>query len=131
MAQKAIEVILMRQLAGGLGTPVLLFDQDAHLIHYNPAAEVLLGRCFDEDGARPRQGCNPLERAAHADGTPLTQDEHPLSIALSKGRSAHGEFWLPCAQDVRRRLCATATPLETEGVRQVGAMVLLWEAERP
>ena len=53
MAQHAIELILMRQLAGGLATPVFLVDPDGDLLFYNEPAEAILGCRYGT--ARPRR----------------------------------------------------------------------------
>ena len=50
MAQKAIELILMRQLASSLAMPIFLVDASGNLLFYNEPAEQLLGSRFDETG---------------------------------------------------------------------------------
>jgi len=53
MAQKAVELILMRQLASCLAVPVFLVDPEGTLLYYNEPAERLLGRRYDETGEMP------------------------------------------------------------------------------
>ena len=53
MAQKAVELILMRQLASYLAVPIFLVDPDGNLLYYNEPAERLLGRRYDETGEMP------------------------------------------------------------------------------
>ena len=43
MSQKAIELILMRQLASSLAMPIFLVDPSGNLVFYNEPAEQLLG----------------------------------------------------------------------------------------
>ncbi len=50
MAQKAIEVILMRQLASCLAMPITVVDPKGDLVFFNQAAYPLVGRKFDETG---------------------------------------------------------------------------------
>lgn len=50
MSQKAIELILMRQLASSLAMPIFLVDPSGNLLFYNEPAEQLLGRRYDETG---------------------------------------------------------------------------------
>ena len=45
-----IEVILMRELAGHLATPIFVVNADGDLLFYNEPAEKLLGSRFDESG---------------------------------------------------------------------------------
>ena len=53
MAQKAVELILMRQLASYLAVPIFLVDPEGNLLYYNEPAERLLGRRYDETGEMP------------------------------------------------------------------------------
>lgn len=131
MAQKAIEIILMRQLAGCLGTPVLLFDLDGNLVFSNRPAEMLLGWDAHDSAAPPCRCNDPLRDATREDGTTLPDSEHPLHRALRNGQSGHACLWLPCARGERRRLEATAIALDTDGVRRAGAMLFLWETPAP
>jgi PAS domain-containing protein len=43
-----VELILMRQLASYLATPIFLVDAGGTLVFYNEAAEGLLGRRFED-----------------------------------------------------------------------------------
>jgi PAS domain-containing protein len=53
MAQHAVEIILMRQLASYLAMPIMLFDPAGNLLFYNEPAEAILGRRFEEAGEIP------------------------------------------------------------------------------
>jgi PAS domain-containing protein len=48
-----IELILMRELAGHLATPIFVIDPAGDLLFYNEPAELLLGTRFDETGMLP------------------------------------------------------------------------------
>ena len=56
MAQKPIELILMRQLASSLVMPIFLVDTSGTLVYYNEPAEQILGVRFDEIGEMPARG---------------------------------------------------------------------------
>ena len=48
-----LELILMRELAGHLSTPIFVVDPNGDLLFYNEPAETLLGSRFDETGMMP------------------------------------------------------------------------------
>ena len=62
MAQKAVELILMRQLASCLAVPVFLVDPEGTLLYYNEPAERLLGRRYDETGEMPASEWGTMSR---------------------------------------------------------------------
>src|SRR5262249_10231929 len=50
VAQKELEVILMRQLADCLAMPIFIVNAQGTLLFYNEPAELLLGQRFEESG---------------------------------------------------------------------------------
>jgi PAS domain-containing protein len=50
MPQQAVEMILVRQLAGYLYVPVLVLDTTGTVVFYNEPAERILGVRFEETG---------------------------------------------------------------------------------
>lgn len=129
MPQKPVEVILLRQLASYLAMPILVFDPAGTLLFYNEPAEVLLGRRFDETGELSLDEWYRIFELTEEDGSPLPFEARPLVIALQKRRAAHRVLRLHGPGGVSRRLEATAFPLEGQGGRSLGAVVILWEAE--
>ena len=129
MAQKAVELILMRQLASYLAMPILLFDPEGTLLFYNEPAEAILGRRFDETGELAIEEWYDLFELTAEDGSPLLRESRPLVIALEKHQAAHRRFWMRSAEGSRRRVEATAFPLEGQSGRHLGAVVILWEAQ--
>jgi PAS domain-containing protein len=129
MAQKAVEIILMRQLASYLAMPILLFDPAGNLLYYNEPAEALLGRRFDETGEMPLEEWYALFKLTAEDGSPLPREARPLVIAVEKHRPAHRAFRLQGLDGVSRRIESTAFPLEGQGGRELGAVVIFWEED--
>ena len=127
MAQKAIELILMRQLASSLAMPIFLVDASGNLLFYNEPAEQLLGRRFDETGEMSMPEWSSLFAPIGEDGSPVPREARPLSIALQKHHAAHLAFWIRGLDGVRRKIEATAFPLEGQGGRQLGAVGIFWE----
>ncbi|MGH7359549.1 MAG: PAS domain-containing protein [Candidatus Rokuibacteriota bacterium] len=130
MAQKAVEIILMRQLASYLAVPIFLVDPEGNLLYYNEPAERLLGRRYDETGEMPLATWSTAFTPTAEDGSPLAPEDLPLSIALQKRRAAHRAMAIQGLDGVPRRIAVTAFPLEGQGERHLGAVAIFWE-ERP
>ena len=84
MAQD-IELILLRQWASYLTMPIFLCDHDGHLLFYNEAAELLLGRRYDEAGEMPVSELATIFETKREDGTELNAEE------VSPPKLHHGE----------------------------------------
>ncbi len=131
MAQKAVELILMRQLASSLAMPIFLVDPAGQLLFYNEPAEALLGRRYDETGEMPLEEWSTIFTPTAEDGSPLPPEALPLVVALQKHRAAHRAFWIRGLDGVSRRIEATAFPLEGQGGRHLGAVAIFWEQHGP
>ncbi|MEZ0335183.1 MAG: PAS domain-containing protein [Gemmatimonadales bacterium] len=127
MSQKAVELILMRQLASSLAMPIFLVDAAGNLVFYNEPAEQLLGSRYDETGEMSVGEWSSLFAAIGEDGSPLPGEALPLSIALHKHRAAHLAFWIRGLDGVSRKIGATAFPLDGQGGRRLGAVGIFWE----
>lgn len=127
MAQKEIEVILTRQLASCLATPVFIVDAAGTLIYYNEAAEELLGRRYDEAGEMPAEEWGSIFRPTGRDGTPIPPEDLPLTVAFREGRPAHRDLWIRGLDGVDRHVGVTAFPLIGQAGRHLGAVCIFWE----
>jgi PAS domain-containing protein len=125
MPQRAVEIILMRQLASYLAMPIMLFDPDGNLLFYNEPAEAIIGRRFDETGEIPLAEWYAMIEPTAEDGSPLPLETRPLVIALHTREAAHRAFWLRMPDGSRRRVESTAFPLEGQGGRNLGAVAIL------
>ena len=127
MSQKAVELILMRQLASSLAMPIFLVDPAGNLLFYNEPAEQLLGSRYDETGEMSVGQWSSLFTPIGEDGARLPGEALPLNIARHKHRAAHLAFWIRGLDGVSRKIGATAFPLEGQGGRQLGAVGIFWE----
>jgi PAS domain-containing protein len=131
MPQKAVELILMRQLASYLAMPILLFDPAGNLLYYNEPAEALVGRRFDETGEIPLEEWYGLFEMLADDGSPLPFEARPLVIALQQQQAAHRAFLVRLRDGRRMRVEATAFPLQGQGGRHLGVVAIFWETRQP
>jgi PAS domain-containing protein len=126
--QKPIELILARNLLSSLSTPAFLVDEAGMLVFYNEAAGALLGKRFEESGAMTADEWGSLFGPFDPGGKALSIDQLPLTLALRRGRPAHGRFCIHSLEGSEHTIEASAVPiLAAEGSR--GAMVLFWPAE--
>jgi PAS domain-containing protein len=122
-----IEVILLRELADHLATPIFIVDVGGDLLFYNEPAERLLGSRFDETGMMPFEEWATVFNPTDVHGAPMAPEELPLAIALHKREPAQGHFWIRGLDDVRRELIVTAIPLKGQWGDHLGACAIFWE----
>lgn len=127
MAQKPIELILARQLAGSLALPVFLVDANGSLVFYNEPAERLLGVRFEETGEMPASEWTTRWHPTDAQGAPIPPERVPLAIAVAQRRPAHGVLSIQADDGRRREIAVTAIPLVRVGAGVVGAAAFFWE----
>jgi len=126
MAQKPIEIILMRQLAGSLATPAFVVDEVGTLVYYNEPAERVLGMRFEETGEMPASEWTTRWQPADDRGVLIPPERLPLAIAVAQERPAHGEFSIQVANG-RRHIAVTAIPLVGHNASVLGAAAFFWE----
>ena len=130
MAQKEIEVILMRQLASYLAMPVILVDAEGNLAYFNEPAEALLGRRFDEVGEMPKEVWSTAFGQSEEDGSRIPPESVPLMVALHEHQPVHRILRITGLDGVSRRIEVTAFPLEGQGGRHLGAVSIFWGVEK-
>ena len=132
MAQQAVEMILVRQLAGYLSVPVLVFDTTRTVVFYNESAERILGVRFEETG---RIGPEEVDRLVELSDDPAAGPEEagaPVVTALQQRRPAHARRWLLRRGDrVRLQVELTAFPIIDQDERLLGAVAMFWERQGP
>lgn len=131
MAQRPVELILARQLAGSLAVPVLLVDADGNTLFFNEPAELIFGRRFDEIEALEFEERTRVFAPRRADGGPLPVDALPGMVAMRDRRPAHAALFIHGFDGQLRPVEATAIPLESANGRVLGALVVLWSNEEP
>ena len=129
MAQQYIEMILARQLASYLSTPVFLVGPEGTLLFYNEPAEAVLGRRFAETGPLGVEEWSSAWQPTDGAGDPLLPEELPLVVALRERRPANGDIWIRGQDGVRRHIEVQAIPLLGIAGGFVGAVALFWETD--
>ena len=127
MSQQEIEVILARQLAEYLDTPIFIVDPAGDLLYYNESAEAILGSRYVETGPMPASEWSTVFKPMDHDGKPVLPEELPLMIAMTQHHPAHKSFWIEGLDKTHRQIELTAFPLMAQANRFLGAIAIFWE----
>lgn len=128
-AQKPIEIILLRQWASHMATPIWIAGTRGELLYYNEPAEELLGRRFDEAGQMRLRDLPKIFDTATPDGQPISENDLPLGKALRERQPAHLRVRITALDGKSRLLDITAVPLLVQGGAYLGAMAMFWEPD--
>ena len=122
-----VELILMRELASCLATPVFIVDPLGTLIFYNEKAEELLGRRFDETGEMPAHEWATIFTPTDENGQLIAEGDLPLTVALREERPAYSTMIIDALDGVQRSLQVTAIPITARSGVLLGAAALFWQ----
>lgn len=127
LGQRSLVLILARDLATSLATPVFIVDEIGELVFYNEAAGRVLGRPFVEGESLPAEVWGRAWGQTDEEGNPLGPEEIPLWTAFTEQRPAHRHMIITGGDEVRRRLSITAFPLYARADEFVGALAVFWD----
>lgn len=125
--QRSVALILARELAVNLVTPMLIWDEEGTLVYFNEPAQAIIGRRYEE-----MQDFNVDElmrfEPTDLEGNPLSMADMASTAALEERVPAHRVMYITGFDGVRHRIDVTAYPLLTRGDEFVGAVAIFWEA---
>lgn len=125
--QKTLILILARELATNLATPVFVVDPQGSLVFYNESAEEILGEPFEEAGELTRDQWATMFSPHAPDGRPLSPEEVPLVRALVEHIPAQAHMGITGRDGVRREITVMAFPLVGGDEEFAGAVAFFWE----
>jgi PAS domain-containing protein len=125
--QKDLVLILARDVAARLVTPMFVVDANGTLVFFNEAAEAVLGQSFADTGEITADEWAALFGPFDDEGKEIPRQELPLGVALLEGRPDHRKLGIVGLDGVRRELAVTAIPLQTHPSETVGAVAMFWE----
>jgi PAS domain-containing protein len=126
--QQPIELILLKQWAMHIATPVWLMDVEGNLVFYNEPAEAILGRRFDEAGEIHADELADVFETTDLNGEPVPSKELPVVIALTEHHPAHHQLRIRRLDTgAALEIEVTAIPIEGQGGTHFGAMAVFWE----
>lgn len=125
---RSLPLILARELAANLSTPMLLTDARGSIVYFNEAAEQLVGRTFAELGEMPADQFVELIRLCDVDDVPIERRHIPSGIAYYEHRPAHMTIRVTSLSGERQQLESTAYPLVGAGGELHGVVSVFWPA---
>lgn len=129
VAQKPIELILLKELARRLDFAVNIVDAEGRVVYFNQAAARLLGWRHDQTGEIPMAGLADLYAPLDEEGAPIPADQLPIGVALRERRPQQGRFSIRHADGSRHQITTTSIPLDGQGGTLLGAMAIYWKSE--
>jgi PAS domain-containing protein len=120
-------LILARSFAAQLATAVFLVDAEGTVVHFNEAAELLLGQPFIEGAGMAAEEWSTRYQPRDSEGHTVPLESLPLGVTMLKRESAHGILTILGADGVDRRIEIAALPLFAHTEDFVGAIALFWE----
>jgi PAS domain-containing protein len=123
---RSLPLILARELASNLATPMFLLDSEGTLVYFNDAAALLLGKTFAEVGEISSLEFAASLKVSTLDHVPLRGRDTPSGIAFFQHKPAHLHVLATSYEGLRRAYEATSYPLlgatgEMHGVVTDGA----------
>lgn len=124
---KSLALILARDLAENLATPLFVADAAGNMVFFNEPAEKILGRRFSETGELPPNEWSQIWVTRDGDGNAMQLSQTPIGIALMDRRPAHGRIQIRGLDSVDRWLEVSAFPLFSSATDFSGAVAIFWE----
>ena len=129
MAQKALTLILGREMAANLATPMFLIDATGRLVYFNEAAEQIIGRTWGEVGEVSSLEFGAMLDLQDADGRPMRRRDTPPSVSFNHRRPAHAVLQAKTADGSRRLVEVTSYPLFARTDEMHGVVTIFWTVE--
>jgi len=124
---KPLPLILARELASNLATPMFLLDALGTLVFFNDAAEMLIGKPFADLGEIPAGEFGAVMELATPEGAPVRRRDTPAGLAFFERKPAHETLLATGYDGVRRMVEATAYPLFGAVGEMCGVVSVFWE----
>ena len=126
---KSLPLILARELAANLATPMFLIDAAGTLVFYNEAAELMLGKTWAEMGEMTAEEFGTMLDLAEPDGTPMRKSDSPAGVAFFQRAPSHKRVIATTLDGKRTTFEATAYPLFGRTEDMHGVLTVFWEAK--
>lgn len=124
----SLPLILARELAANLATPMFLIDGEGTLVYFNEAAELMLGRTFGDVGAITASDFGMRLQLAEPDGKPMRRRDSPPGVAFLRREPSHRTLLATSLDGTRRPFEVTAYPLFGKVGEMHGVLTVFWAA---
>src|SRR3954468_20334073 len=127
-SSKHLVLILAREFASNLATPMMLTDEEGTLIFFNEAAEKIIGGTLAQGGGKPFAEWSARAAPRTADSELLPLERRPAAIALYQRRAAHERFVVTGLDGADHEIAVTAFPLFAPADECLAAVAIFWGA---
>jgi PAS domain-containing protein len=124
---RSLPLILARELAANLATPMFLIDEAGSFVFCNEAAELMLGRSFGELGVMTANQFGGMLEVRGLDGEPLRPRDSPPGRAFYNREPAHQSLLIRTLDGLEREIEVTAYPLFGRDEEMHGVLTVFWE----
>jgi PAS domain-containing protein len=125
--QKSIVLILARELASNVATPIFLLDRRGVVVYYNEPAEALVGQPFAAVGEVPAREWGAAFEPEDLDGNPLPLDSLPPAISNIEQRAAHQTVRVTVGDGRKMVIDMAAMPLFARADEFEGTIAIFWD----
>jgi PAS domain S-box-containing protein len=129
--QKDVVLILARELASNIATPMLVIDETGSIVFFNEAAEKVLGTTFESVGEMSPEEYDTRWTTTDPDGNEISLRQGPLARVVSDHTPAHREIRIRGLDGRWHLIETTVYPLFASASRFVGAVGVFWELGGP
>ena len=128
-AHKSLPLILAREFAANLATPLAILDEHGALVFFNEPAEQIIGQTPAELGILSEREWLARFSAERLDGTPIEDEDQPAVVARRELRPTHETLVYKTVDGRRRTLSVTAIPLLSHEDELAGIVTAFWEQQ--
>ena len=128
-SEPSLPLILARELAANLATPMFLIDAGGTLVYFNEAAELLLGKSYGEIGGITALEFGTMLDLENVDGTPMRRRDSPAGVAFYEREPAHRTLLATTLDGSRQPFEVTAYPLFGHVGDMHGVLTVFWRAK--
>ena len=125
--QRNVALILARELAVNLSTPMWIWDETGELVYFNEHVYEILGGRGDV-GVESLDSLGQFQ-PTNVDGSTLDVDDLPSAVAIKRQQPSQQQIRIVGLDGVKRTLSVTAFPLFARGGEFVGAVSVFWQVE--
>jgi PAS domain-containing protein len=125
---KSLLLILARELAVNVATPIFVVDPEGTLVFYNEPAESVLGASFATTGELTFEQWGQTWNPRDPDGVAIEPRDLPLAQAFRDKRAAHAPMWITGLDGTERLISVTSVPLLGADDELMGAIAIFWSA---
>jgi len=125
--QKNVVLILARELASNIATPMLVLDETGTIVFFNEPAEKILGATFASVGEVPAEQYDATWATTDPDGNELSLRRGPMARVVTDQTPAHRVIRVRGLDGVWHVIETTVFPLFASASHFVGAVGVFWE----